>query len=86
MRPDAHFSSPCQTLGSSFEICTAMAIGLPASLNETAMRSLHWRMCSVGLIQSKLRILRHAEEISHVAKTCRYFAIGHAITNGVKRP
>lgn len=27
-------------------------------------------------IQRKLRILRYAEEISHVAKTCRYFGIG----------
>ena len=27
-------------------------------------------------IQRKLRILRYAEEIGHVAKTCRYFGIG----------
>ncbi len=26
-------------------------------------------------IQRKLRILRHAEEIGHVAKICRYFGI-----------
>lgn len=29
-------------------------------------------------IQHKLRILRHAEEISSVTKTCRYFGIGRA--------
>jgi transposase len=29
-------------------------------------------------IQRKLRILRYAEEIDHVAKTCRYFGIGRA--------
>jgi len=29
-------------------------------------------------IQRKLRILRYAEEIGHVAKTCRYFGIGRA--------
>jgi len=29
-------------------------------------------------IQRKLRILRHAEEIGHVAKTCRYFGICRA--------
>jgi len=28
-------------------------------------------------IQRKLRILRHAEEIGHVAKTCRYFGVRH---------
>ncbi len=27
-------------------------------------------------IQCKLRILRYAEDIGHVAKTCRYFGIG----------
>ena len=27
-------------------------------------------------IQCKLRILRYAEEISHMAKVCRYFGIG----------
>lgn len=27
-------------------------------------------------IQRKLRILRYAEDISHVAKTCRYFGTG----------
>jgi hypothetical protein len=26
-------------------------------------------------IQRKLRILRYAEEIGHVAKTCRYFGV-----------
>jgi len=29
-------------------------------------------------IQRKLRILRYAEEIGHVAKTCRYFGIGRS--------
>ena len=29
-------------------------------------------------IQRKLRILRYADEIGHVAKTCRYFGIGRA--------
>ena len=29
-------------------------------------------------IQRKLRILRHAEEIGHVARTCRYFGIGRS--------
>ncbi|MBG6174258.1 transposase-like protein [Labrenzia sp. EL_208] len=29
-------------------------------------------------IQRKLRILRHAEEIGHVAKTCRYFGVGRS--------
>ncbi|SLN74275.1 hypothetical protein ROG8370_03662 [Roseovarius gaetbuli] len=29
-------------------------------------------------IGRKLRILRYAEEIGHVAKTCRYFGIGRA--------
>ncbi|MBU2866525.1 helix-turn-helix domain-containing protein, partial [Pacificibacter marinus] len=29
-------------------------------------------------IQRKLRILRYAEEIGHVAKACRYFGIGRA--------
>ena len=29
-------------------------------------------------IQRKLRVLRYAEEIGHVAKTCRYFGIGRA--------
>ena len=29
-------------------------------------------------IQRKLRILRYAEEIDHVAKSCRYFGIGRA--------
>ena len=29
-------------------------------------------------IRRKLRILRHAEEVGHVAKTCRYFGIGRA--------
>ncbi len=29
-------------------------------------------------IQRKLRILRYAEEIGHVVKTCRYFGIGRA--------
>lgn len=29
-------------------------------------------------IQRKLRTLRYAEEIGHVAKTWRYFGIGHA--------
>jgi transposase len=29
-------------------------------------------------IQRKLRILRHAEEICRVTKTCRYFGIGRA--------
>ena len=28
--------------------------------------------------QRKLRILRHAEEIGHVARTCRYFGIGRS--------
>ena len=27
-------------------------------------------------IQRKLRILRHAEETGHIAKTCRYFGVG----------
>jgi hypothetical protein len=30
------------------------------------------------VIQRKLRIQRYADEIGHVAKTCRYFVIGHA--------
>lgn len=29
-------------------------------------------------IQRKLRILRHADKIGHVARTCRYFGIGRA--------
>ncbi len=29
-------------------------------------------------VQRKLRILRHAEKIGHVARTCRYFGIGRA--------
>lgn len=29
-------------------------------------------------IQRKLRILRHADETGHVAKTCRYFGIGRS--------
>ncbi len=29
-------------------------------------------------IQRKLRILRYAVDISHVAKACRYFGIGRA--------
>jgi transposase len=29
-------------------------------------------------IQRKLRILRHAKEFAHVAKTCRYFGVGRA--------
>lgn len=29
-------------------------------------------------IQRKLRTLRYAEEIGHVAKTCRYFGIGRS--------
>jgi len=29
-------------------------------------------------IQRKLRILRHAEEIGHVAKACRYFGIARS--------
>ena len=29
-------------------------------------------------IRCKLPILRYAEEIGHVAKTCRYFGIGRA--------
>ena len=29
-------------------------------------------------IQRKLRILRHAEQIGDVSKTCRYFGIGRA--------
>ncbi len=29
-------------------------------------------------IQRKLRILRYADEIGHVAKACRYFGIGRA--------
>jgi hypothetical protein len=29
-------------------------------------------------IQRKLQILEHAEEIGHVARTCRYFGIGRA--------
>ena len=29
-------------------------------------------------IQRKLRILRYAEDIGHVAKTCRYFGIGRS--------
>ena len=29
-------------------------------------------------IQRKLRILRYAKEIGHVAKTCRYFGIGRS--------
>ena len=29
-------------------------------------------------IQRKLRILRYAEEIGHVAKACRYFGIGRS--------
>jgi len=29
-------------------------------------------------IQRKLRILRHAEESGHVARTCRYFGIGRS--------
>ena len=31
-----------------------------------------------GEIQRKLRILRYADEIGHVAKACRYFGIGRA--------
>jgi hypothetical protein len=30
------------------------------------------------VITRKLRILRHAEETSQVARTCRYFGIGRA--------
>ena len=29
-------------------------------------------------IARKLRILQHAEEIGHVAKTCRYFGVGRS--------
>ena len=29
-------------------------------------------------IQRKLRILRHADEFGHVAKTCRYFGVGRS--------
>ena len=29
-------------------------------------------------IQPKLRILRYAEELGHVAKTCRYFGMGRS--------
>ena len=29
-------------------------------------------------IQRKLRILKHAEDNGHVAKTCRYFGVGRA--------
>ena len=29
-------------------------------------------------IRRKLRILRHAEKVGHVARTCRYFGIGRA--------
>ena len=29
-------------------------------------------------IQRKLKVLRHAEQAGHVAKTCRYFSIGRA--------
>jgi hypothetical protein len=29
-------------------------------------------------IQRELRILRYAEELGHVAKTCRYFGIGRS--------
>ena len=29
-------------------------------------------------IQRELRILKHAEDIGHVAKTCRYFGVGRA--------
>jgi transposase len=29
-------------------------------------------------IQRKLRILRHAEETGHVARTCRYFGVGRS--------
>ena len=29
-------------------------------------------------IERKLRILRYAEEIGHVAKACRYFGIGRS--------
>ena len=29
-------------------------------------------------IQRKLKVLRHAEQAGHVAKTCRYFGIGRA--------
>ena len=32
-------------------------------------------------IQRKLRILRYAEELGHVAKTCRYFGIGPIATH-----
>jgi hypothetical protein len=29
-------------------------------------------------IQRKLRILKHAEETGHIARTCRYFGVGRA--------
>ncbi len=29
-------------------------------------------------IARKLRILRHAEETGHVARTCRYFGVGRS--------
>ena len=29
-------------------------------------------------IQRKLKILRHAEETGHVARTCRYFGVGRS--------
>ena len=29
-------------------------------------------------IQRKLRILRHADETGHVAKTCRYFGVARS--------
>jgi transposase-like protein len=32
-------------------------------------------------IERKLRILRYAEEIGHVAKACRYFGIGRSSFN-----
>lgn len=37
-------------------------------------------------IQRKLRILKHAEETGHVARTCRYFGIGRASFYRCKRP
>ena len=34
-------------------------------------------------IQRKLKVLRHAEQTGHVAKTCRYFGIGRTGTKSV---
>ena len=36
-------------------------------------------------VQRKLRVLQHAEQTGHVAKTCRYFGIGRASFHRWKR-